>query len=88
MTRGISICLQHIKQVTLELGGKSPLIIFDDMNIENAVNGAMNANFMTQGQVSRFLDEVEFALLTSLPLKKARSSIGAPVVLRATGPLV
>ncbi len=27
-------------------------------------------------------------LVTSLPLKKARSSIGAPVVLRATGPLV
>ncbi len=44
--------LQQIKQVTLELGGKSPLIIFDDVSIENAVNGAMNANFMTQGQVS------------------------------------
>ena len=31
---------------------------------------------------------VELMIFTSLPLKKGRSSIGAPVVLRATGPLV
>ncbi|XP_053325277.1 4-trimethylaminobutyraldehyde dehydrogenase isoform X2 [Spea bombifrons] len=40
-----------IKPVTLELGGKSPLIIFPDSDLENAVNGAMMANFLTQGQV-------------------------------------
>lgn len=40
-----------IKPVTLELGGKSPLIIFSDSNLENAVNGALMANFLTQGQV-------------------------------------
>ncbi|XP_053549854.1 4-trimethylaminobutyraldehyde dehydrogenase [Bombina bombina] len=40
-----------IKPVTLELGGKSPLIIFSDSNLENAVNGAMMANFLSQGQV-------------------------------------
>ncbi|XP_073500179.1 4-trimethylaminobutyraldehyde dehydrogenase [Phyllobates terribilis] len=40
-----------IKPVTLELGGKSPLIIFSDCDLENAVNGAMMANFLTQGQV-------------------------------------
>ena len=43
--------LQDIKHVTLELGGKSPLIIFEDSNMENAVKGAMMANFLTQGQV-------------------------------------
>ncbi|CAH2312752.1 4-trimethylaminobutyraldehyde dehydrogenase [Pelobates cultripes] len=42
---------QGIKPVTLELGGKSPLIIFPDSDLENAVNGAMMANFLTQGQV-------------------------------------
>lgn len=41
-----------IKHVTLELGGKSPLIIFPDADIENAVNGTMMANFLSQGQVS------------------------------------
>ncbi|XP_044295342.1 4-trimethylaminobutyraldehyde dehydrogenase [Varanus komodoensis] len=40
-----------IKPVTLELGGKSPLIIFSDCVLENAVKGALMANFLTQGEV-------------------------------------
>lgn len=40
-----------LKKVTLELGGKSPLIIFEDADIENAVSGAMLGNFYSSGQV-------------------------------------
>jgi betaine-aldehyde dehydrogenase len=40
-----------LKEVTLELGGKSPLIIFDDTSIETAIRGAMLANFLTQGEI-------------------------------------
>lgn len=40
-----------LKSVTMELGGKSPLIIFDDADLDNAVSGAMLANFYTQGEV-------------------------------------
>lgn len=40
-----------LKQVTLELGGKSPLIIFDDTDLDQAVSGAMLANFYTQGEI-------------------------------------
>ena len=40
-----------MKHATMELGGKSPLIIFDDADIENAVGGAMLANFYSTGQV-------------------------------------
>ena len=40
-----------VKHVTMELGGKSPLIIFDDSQIHNAVSAAMNANFYTQGEI-------------------------------------
>jgi len=40
-----------IKNVTLELGGKSPCIIFDDADLKNAVKGALMANFLTQGEV-------------------------------------
>ena len=40
-----------LKHVTMELGGKSPLIIFEDADIEQAVSGALNANFYTQGEV-------------------------------------
>ncbi len=37
--------------VTLELGGKSPLIVFDDADLDNAVSAAMLANFYTQGEI-------------------------------------
>ena len=40
-----------LKHVTMELGGKSPLIVFDDADLDNAVVGAMLGNFYTQGEV-------------------------------------
>jgi betaine-aldehyde dehydrogenase len=40
-----------LKHVTLELGGKSPLIVFDDAKIDNAVAGALLANFYSAGEV-------------------------------------
>ncbi len=40
-----------LKEVTMELGGKSPMIVFDDVDLTNAVSGAMLANFYTQGEV-------------------------------------
>ena len=42
---------RDVKKVTLELGGKSPIIIFDDADMENAVNAALVANFYSTGQV-------------------------------------
>jgi betaine-aldehyde dehydrogenase len=47
----MSDAARTLKHVTLELGGKSPLIIFDDANIDNAVSGALLANFYSSGQV-------------------------------------
>lgn len=41
----------NLKKVTLELGGKSPNIIFPDADLKYAVRGAMNAIFFNQGQV-------------------------------------
>ncbi len=40
-----------LKKVTLELGGKSPLIIFEDADLDNAVSAALMANFYTQGEI-------------------------------------
>lgn len=40
-----------LKYVTLELGGKSPLIVFEDAKLDNAVVGAMLANFYSAGEV-------------------------------------
>jgi betaine-aldehyde dehydrogenase len=47
----MSDAAQTLKHVTLELGGKSPLIIFDDAKLDNAVAGALLANFYSSGQV-------------------------------------
>jgi betaine-aldehyde dehydrogenase len=47
----LALAGSHMKHATMELGGKSPLIIFDDADIENAVGGAMMANFYSTGQV-------------------------------------
>lgn len=49
----MEMAAKSVKQVTLELGGKSPLIIFKDCELENAIKGALMANFLTQGQVCK-----------------------------------
>ncbi|RWR09843.1 betaine-aldehyde dehydrogenase [Paenirhodobacter populi] len=40
-----------MKHVTMELGGKSPLIIFDDADLESAIGAAMLGNFYSSGQI-------------------------------------
>ncbi|MFG6560192.1 betaine-aldehyde dehydrogenase [Sulfitobacter sp. 1A15299] len=42
---------EGIKHVTMELGGKSPLIVFEDADIDNAVGGAILGNFYSSGQI-------------------------------------
>ncbi|KAG9784898.1 betaine aldehyde dehydrogenase, partial [Aureobasidium melanogenum] len=41
----------EMKYVTMELGGKSPLIVLPDVDVEQAVDGALMANFFSTGQV-------------------------------------
>jgi len=41
---------RNFAPVSLELGGKSPIVIFDDADIEGAVNGAVAGNFGASGQ--------------------------------------
>jgi aldehyde dehydrogenase (NAD+) len=40
----------NLKKVSLELGGKSPLVVFDDVNLDEAVEIAHNAIFANHGQ--------------------------------------
>ena len=42
---------EGMKHVTMELGGKSPMIVFEDADIDNAVSGAILGNFYSSGQV-------------------------------------
>jgi len=42
---------EHLKPVLLELGGKAPLVVLDDADIDSAVNAAVFGSFMFQGQI-------------------------------------
>jgi len=43
-------CAPTVKKVSLELGGNAPFIVFDDANIEAAVEGAMASKYRNAGQ--------------------------------------
>lgn len=43
-------CADQIKKVSLELGGNAPFIVFDDADLDAAVEGAMAAKFRNAGQ--------------------------------------
>ena len=45
------LCGRHGKKVTLELGGKSPLVVLKDADLDKAVAGAIHSIFTYQGQV-------------------------------------
>ncbi|MBY6156623.1 betaine-aldehyde dehydrogenase [Pseudooceanicola nitratireducens] len=40
-----------IRHVTMELGGKSPILVFNDADLESAVSAAINGNFYSTGQI-------------------------------------
>ncbi len=51
---GISVAsaaVRDVKSISLELGGKSPIVVFDDADIEQAVEWVMFGIFWNQGQV-------------------------------------
>lgn len=44
-------CAKYLKPVVLELGGKAPLIVLDDADLDDAVNGAAFGAFANSGQI-------------------------------------
>jgi phenylacetaldehyde dehydrogenase len=49
--RVLESCGRNIKRVSAELGGKSPLVIFDDVDLEQAVSQSLFGNYFNAGQV-------------------------------------
>ncbi len=74
-----------LKSVTMELGGKSPLIIFEDAHLDNAVSGALMANFYSAGEVCSngtrvFVHRsVKQAFVDKLMTRTAKMVIGDPL---------
>jgi betaine-aldehyde dehydrogenase len=73
-----------LKEVTMELGGKSPLLVFDDANLERAADIAMSANFFSAGQVCTngtrvFVQRSVMERFETLVLERVkRIRVGAP----------
>jgi len=55
----LAACSDTLKKVTMELGGNAPFIVFDDADLDAAVEGAMASKFRNNGQTcvctNRFL---------------------------------
>ena len=74
-----------LKAVTLELGGKSPLIVFEDADLDNAVSGALMANFYSAGEVCSngtrvFVHRsIKAAFLERLTARVAKMVVGDPL---------
>ncbi|HAI48142.1 MAG TPA: betaine-aldehyde dehydrogenase, partial [Stenotrophomonas sp.] len=84
-----------LKEVTMELGGKSPLIICDDADLDLAADVAMMANFYSAGQVCTngtrvFVPRAKLAAFEAKLLERVkRIRIGDPLARDTTfGPLV
>ena len=80
-----SAAAEGMKHVTMELGGKSPLIIFDDASLEDAVSAAINGNFYSSGQICSngtrvFVQKgILPAFLERLKTRTERATIGDPL---------
>ncbi|MDN5788292.1 betaine-aldehyde dehydrogenase, partial [Pseudorhodobacter sp.] len=86
---------EGLRHVTMELGGKSPLIIFDDADLESAVGAAMMANFYSAGQVCSngtrvFVQNgIKDAFLTRLAERSEKIVLGDPMEMSTQmGPLI
>lgn len=86
---------RDMKHVTMELGGKSPLIIFDDADLDNAVSAAILANFYSSGQICSngtrvFVQKgIKEAFLSRLSDRLAHAKMGDPLDPDTTiGPIV
>jgi len=73
------------KKLTLELGGKSPFIVFDDADIDSAVEGVVDAIWFNQGQVccagSRLLmhESIAETMIAKLTARMAKLRVGDPM---------
>ena len=73
------------KRLSLELGGKSPFVVFDDADLDSVVEGVVDAIWFNQGQVccagSRLLvqEDVSEVLLARLRARMERLRVGDPL---------
>ncbi len=79
------LCADQLKKVSLELGGKNPVIIFGDCDYQNMLNTTLRSSFNNQGQIclcgSRILVEESLydKFLSDFIFRTKRLKIGDPM---------
>ena len=77
-------CAEHLKPVLLELGGKAPLLVLEDADLDEAVKAAAFGAFMNQGQICMsteriiVVDAVADAFAEKFAAKVATLTVGDP----------
>ncbi|MGL6070631.1 NADP-dependent succinate-semialdehyde dehydrogenase [Craterilacuibacter sp.] len=91
----IAQCAQTVKKVSMELGGNAPFIVFDDADLDAAVEGAMISKYRNAGQTcvcaNRILvqDGVYDAFLSKFSAAVAKLKVGNGVDAGVTqGPMI
>ena len=83
-------CAEHLKPVVLELGGKAPLLVLDDADLEAAVNAATFGAFANSGQICMSTERivVDEAVADAFAAKLAARAVGLPLGDPRKGPVV
>ena len=77
-------CAEHLKPVVLELGGKAPLIVLEDADLDEAVKAAAFGAFMNQGQICMsteriiVVDAIADAFAEKFQAKVGTMAVGNP----------
>jgi benzaldehyde dehydrogenase (NAD) len=81
---------RHLKPVLLELGGKAPLIVLEDADLDAAVNAAAFGAFMNQGQICMSTERIVAidAIADEFVNKLSAKAAGLPVRDPSLGPTV
>jgi acyl-CoA reductase-like NAD-dependent aldehyde dehydrogenase/thiamine pyrophosphate-dependent acetolactate synthase large subunit-like protein len=83
-------CAKHLKPAVLELGGKAPLVVLDDADLEAAVNAAAFGAFANSGQICMSTERivVDAAVADAFVNKLAAKAVGLPLGDPRQGPVV
>ena len=83
-------CAKYLKPVVLELGGKAPLVVLDDADIDAAVNAAVFGAFANSGQICMSTERivVDAAIADEFVAKLRRKAASLPLGDPRKGPVV
>ncbi|NDY94097.1 aldehyde dehydrogenase, partial [Ideonella livida] len=83
-------CAEHLKPSVLELGGKAPLLVLDDADLDAAVNGAAFGAFANSGQICMSTERivVDESVADAFVAKLAAKARSLPLGDPRQGPVV